>query len=464
MRADGKNWEPLTSRAAEWEIPRAVQAEDQNWAGLQKMREDRAAGSLWWDDSAEQHFISKLERSQFPADCSQAHWIVHPEWTAGLLSTVHMFLLPLFFAMVRGHTLVSISDAKTHRAFDGCGPTLSHLNLQCFFNVTHCNPAEDLSKLSRILDVRKESKRMTWDELLMAEDCYFSPGDFTVIRSWKHPAWTTDVCIPSSSFSSYVEAFTYYKFSLWNEMRVHGKVGVVTGPISDTCPSSEQDSSTRRVELVITALMASWMMNRVPNSVKLVAHEIMSRYTDKSGQPLWKSPLLFIHIRQTDKLKEDPYFLEHGIYRPVEDYTMRMKQMEEQYGFQWPSIFLSSDSGTAVESLIKCINGNDSAAPQWDKRYIMYDWAADDHLIEKYNHDNVPRLLKHDMQTHFLATLYILQKLADHAIVTYSSNVGRFIGEIMTAKHKQAFVDTEGPFVTSLDDIWVWHYDLVGWN
>lgn len=85
IRDDEKNWEPLTNRTAEWEIPRVVQEQDQNWAGLQKMRNHRAVGSLWWDERAERYFISKLEESQFPADCSQAHWIAHPEWPAGIL-------------------------------------------------------------------------------------------------------------------------------------------------------------------------------------------------------------------------------------------------------------------------------------------------------------------------------------------------------------------------------------------
>lgn len=161
--------------------------------------------------------------------------------------------------------------------------------------------------------------------------------------------------------------------------------------------------------------------------------------------------------------KEDPYFLEHKVYRPVEDYAIHMKRMEEEYGFQWPSIFLISDSGTAMESLMMVLNGNDSVGPQQDKRYIMYDWVSDDHLVEKYHdHDHVPKRLKHDMQTHFLATLYIVQKISDHAIVTHSSNVGRFIAETMAAKHRQAFIDREGPLVTSLDDIWVWHSDYPG--
>lgn len=163
---------------------------------------------------------------------------------------------------------------------------------------------------------------------------------------------------------------------------------------------------------------------------------------------------------------EDPYYREHGVYRPIEDYVLHVKQMEEQYGFQWPSIFLISDSGTARDSFITLLNGNDSAAPapaparqlqQEGNRYIMYDWFEDEHLQEKYHaHTNVPKALKHSMQIHFLASLYILEKISDHAIVTYSSNVGRFIGEIMAAKHRLALPDQEGPLVTSLDYPWFW--------
>ncbi|CAM6115769.1 unnamed protein product [Calypogeia fissa] len=468
VRHDEKSWEPMTNLLAEWEIPRIVQDgedqnSDQNSVGLQKLRTHRAVGSLWWDERAEQYFMSKLEASQFPADCSHAHWIAHYEWGSGLLSDVHIFLLPLFFAMVRGHTLVPISEPFFHHAFNGCGPKLSHLNMQCFFNVTNCNPAEDTSRLSHILEMRKEMERTTWEEVLMEEVDYFSPGGVTVIRTWKMPAWGTEVCVASSVFSSYVEAFNYNKLTLWDEMGHHGKVGIVTAGSTSKCPQNEQDLRARRVDLVLTSLMSSWMLNRMPSSVKLVADKIMSRYTDTSGQPLWKSPVLAIHIRQTDKLGEDPYFSEHGVYRPVEDYAIHMKQLEKKYGFQFPSIFLISDSGTALESMMSILNGNESAAPPQHGRYVMHDWTADDHLVEKFNnHANVSKGLKHDMQTHFLATLYIVQKIADHAIVTHSSNVGRFIAEIMAAKHRLAFVDREGPLVTSLDNAWVWHYDIPG--
>jgi hypothetical protein len=160
---------------------------------------------------------------------------------------------------------------------------------------------------------------------------------------------------------------------------------------------------------------------------------------------------------------EDPYYSEHGVYRPMENYAEEMRKMEKEYGFHWPSVFIISDSGTAREGLVRALNGNNgtasgnSTSAGKDKKSIMYDWIQDDHVQEKYkDHIHVPKALKHDMQVHFLASLYILQKIADHAIVTYSSNVGRFIGETMAAKHKLAFVDKKGPLVTSIDYPWFW--------
>ncbi|CAM6095961.1 unnamed protein product [Calypogeia fissa] len=476
-----ENWSTWTTMAADWEIRHGFQDEEdeKNWAGRQKMRQLRSEGSLWWDEPAEQYFKSKLETSQFPTNCSEAHWIAHYDYVAGLLSSLHMFLLPLFLAMVRGHPVVPISEPKHHPAFDGCGPNLADRNMLCYFNITKCNPVEDPARLWQILDGPKHDKQRTsWEEVLMEEDDFFAPRGFTVVQTWKRPVWETQVCVGSSSFSTFVEAYTYHKLSLWNSMRRHGKVGVVTGSASNTrrgsrtarkCSVQEQQDSQdlklRRVDMVMVSLMSSWMLNQMPNYVKLVADEIMSRYVDEFGRPLWKPPVLAIHIRQTDKSVEDPYFIEHGVYRPIEDYEVHMKQMEEDYGFQWPSIFLISDSGTARESFVKLLNGNDSAvapapAPQLQqdgKRYFMYDWIEDDHLQEKFkDHTKVPKALKYDMQVHFLATLYILEKIADHAIVTYSSNVGRFIGEIMAAKHRLAFADRQGPLVTSLDHPWYW--------
>lgn len=158
--------------------------------------------------------------------------------------------------------------------------------------------------------------------------------------------------------------------------------------------------------------------------------------------------------------KEDPYYREHRDYRPTKDYALHMKQLEKEYGMEWPSIFVISDSGTALESLARILNGSDSTTLPQEKfsRFVMYDWTTDDRLVEKSRgHLKVPKAKKYDMHTHFLATLYIVQTIADHAIVTYSSNVGRFVSEIMAAKHRLASADRQGPLVTSLDDIWFWN-------
>lgn len=40
-------------------------------------------GSLWWDEDFETHFLSELERSQFPTDCKKRHVFSHRSHNAG---------------------------------------------------------------------------------------------------------------------------------------------------------------------------------------------------------------------------------------------------------------------------------------------------------------------------------------------------------------------------------------------
>lgn len=157
---------------------------------------------------------------------------------AGLLSTVHLFLLPLFFAMVRGHTLVPVSATKRHPAFDGCGPNHADKNMQCFFNVTSCHPKDDHARLEQILGKQHESQRTSWEETLMEDDDFFSPGGVTVTQTWRPKTWETKVCVGSSSFSSFEEAYTIHKFRLWDSMGQHGKVGVVKDNTTRKCPKN----------------------------------------------------------------------------------------------------------------------------------------------------------------------------------------------------------------------------------
>lgn len=469
-----KGWVTPTTRRAEWESrPEAQDKEDaRNWAGLQRLRKEREDGSLWWDERAEQLFMSKVEKSQFPTDCSQTHWVARRDVEQGLVSTLHIFEFPQIFAIMRGHTLVEVTGANKRTAFTGCGPRTADANLMCFFNLSSCDAQDDPSRFYKIMAWPHDRDRMTWDEFLLQDDAnYFSPGGVTVIQTQKGPwpPWETNRCLSSSRFSSISDAYKYHKFSLWGEMGSYGKAGVVTNSSGRMMTKELSIEPVRarqqRVDMVLTGLTGYWMLNQLHDYVKGVADRIMSRYTDESGRPLWKSPVAAVHIRQTDKAGEDPYFAEHGVYRPVEEYAERLKRMEDDFGFRWGSVFIISDSGTAMETLMKLLNPNFEPAAnattldqEDQKPCIMYDWVADRHLVEKYeDHTRVPKELKHDMQTHFLASLYIVQKIADHALVTYSSNVGRFIGEQMAAKHRRAFLLDDGPFTTSLDGHWFWY-------
>ncbi|KAL3677537.1 hypothetical protein R1sor_027485 [Riccia sorocarpa] len=132
--------------------------------------------------------------------------------------------------------------------------------------------------------------------------------------------------------------------------------------------------------------------------VRSIADKIMARYSE-NGRPAWTPPVLTIHIRQSDKQQEDPFWMANGRYRNVSEDTGPMKQLESEFGFKWPTVFLMSDSGSTLVEVAREINSfpddvdplsmyNSSAAAGQDgKRLIMYDWTSDIHIIQKYgNH------------------------------------------------------------------------------
>ncbi|KAL3697016.1 hypothetical protein R1sor_011092 [Riccia sorocarpa] len=206
-----------------------------------------------------------------------------------------------------------------------------------------------------------------------------------------------------------------------------------------------------QMEFALNAILSSWMMRQTSSRVRKIADEIMAKYSDSVGRPLWKAPVLTLHIRQTDKTYQK--------YRNVTDYMVEMESMEKKYEFKWPSIFLISDSGSAIQSLAEILNGvtdlPDSANGEEGNRFIMYDWTDDKDLIQRNGgHKGIPEDMKLSAQEHFLATLYIVENISDYAIVTFSSNVGRYISELIGNRLRVSCADRVGPSALSLDHFW----------
>ncbi|KAL3702521.1 hypothetical protein R1sor_020543 [Riccia sorocarpa] len=437
----------------DWWENEKLSSKDPNWRGRKRMHDELKHGNLWYDESLENYFIGKLEEHQFPSNCSRNHWVAYQPMASGLLSCVHVFspLLMLELMKGEGYTVIPVGyfkdTALTNPAYFGCGE-LKDRHLGCFFNLTSCRIEDDPIRYDAL--IRKSTSKgpvgARWDDFMYREKL---PGGITILKNWM-PVWPR----PVNPDGRIEKNSTKPKVLFWNEVRKHGSVGVY-GMGNEAVEEIWED----QMEFAFTAMLSSWMMRQTSARVRKIADEIMSKYSDSTGRPLWKAPVLTLHVRQTDKAYEDPFFKKHHTYRNVTDHVKEMESFESKYGFKWPSIFLISDSGSAIQSLAEVLNGvtglPDSENGKDGKRFIMYDWTDDKDLIERIGgHNWIPEDQKLSAQEHFLATLYIIERISDYSIVSYSSNVGRFISELIGNRLRVSCADRVGPSALSIDYIW----------
>ncbi|KAL2636321.1 hypothetical protein R1flu_007800 [Riccia fluitans] len=470
-----KKWESWTTRASKWYVNETFRTVDPNWQGRKAMRESLSNASLWWDEEAENYFLAKIEEVQYPINCSRVHLIGHRSWYGGMLSNVHALAQPLLLAVMKGHTIVDIDRndntidtlhtndttvlgwaALSHNypTFFGCSPGFQNLN--CFLNLTTCSPfdVENRLKEAGLNLIDSSFPYVPWTAVLSNGEEFSSPGGVTVINDLRRVDWLDGIF-------TFSDVYNAGKVNLIHGMMEKGNVRVVNN-------AQKEGYENVGTDFMLMSMINSWMLSKLSDRVKSIADKIMSRYTDEEGRPAWTPPVLTIHIRQSDKTLEDPFWRANGRYRNAAEYIAPMKQLEGNFGFEWPTLFLMSDSGATLVDVAREINDcpgdfdplstyNSTAAARKDgKRLIIYDWTSDIHVIEKYgDHIHVPKEIKHDMEEHFLAAMYITQMISDYAIVTYSSNVGRFIGELLSAKHRIAMPAPVGPVATSLDGAWI---------
>ncbi|KAL3676681.1 hypothetical protein R1sor_026629 [Riccia sorocarpa] len=384
--------------------------------------------------------------SNFPIQCRDSHWVAHQTYNSGLLSATHLIMPVLLMGVFKGdgYTVIPVArppGAVPAKTFAGCGEP-KDMHIGCFFNLTNCRLEADPVRLEILQTRNSTTEGAEWDSLWYRTT---APGGMTLLTGF----------VSTYPQPAYDDVWTAPKLRFWKEVQEHGKTGVHVG--SDGAVQEPLDS---QIDFALHGMLSAWMMRQTTDRVKKIAEDIMSRYSDDNGRPLWTPPVLAIHIRQTDKKEEDPYFREHDEYRSVDEYIERMKSFEDQFDFRWESLFIMSDSGSALQSLAVAINDvtgcPDSMNGQPGKRFIMYDWNFDNSMIERRGgHENIPPNMKRSAQEHFLATLYITSKIADYAMVSYSSNVGRFMSEIISGRHRLATPNSLGPIALSLDYPWV---------
>ncbi|BBM97585.1 hypothetical protein MPTK1_1g06780 [Marchantia polymorpha subsp. ruderalis] len=436
-----------------WWNDQSLHSLDPNWRGRHAMHDELRSGSIWYDEDVRDYFMSTVDARQFPSNCTKNTWIVHREHDSGLLSCTHVFF-PIFshgLGKGDGYTMIPVGQAEGHYpkelpTFDGCGKRKNR-NLRCFYNITSCHVEDDPVRLKMLAEVDKSSDDLTGLPWIQVFNDSALRNGMAVFRSFEYDWGVRD---------EFHRAATEHRLQQWNELRQQGTVRVV-----GKADEAIEHVSVPQIDFVIHSMLSAWMIKQTSRNVKRIADSIMAKYADADGIPLWAPPVLAIHVRQTDKQYEDPYFRKTGNYRSVGDYAVQIQKLEKKYNFKWQSLFIISDSGTAMESLAMDMNdiqngtAPDSANGREGKRFIMYDWSFDMELIERMGgHTHIPPKMKYSAQEHFLATLYIIGKIADYAIVQYSSNVGRFISELIGVRHRLSSADKLGPNAFSIDSDW----------
>lgn len=209
---------------------------------------------------------------------------------------MHVFTPVLMMGLVKGneYTVIPIGyfvpALHENPTYDGCGESKDK-HLGCFFNLTSCRIDEDQVRYGA-LENRSRSRQSrgdTWAQF--ASERTSAPGGLSVLRNWMWP--------PTGFDKGRIAAGSRKpKVQFWNEVRKHGSVGVHGMP-----HESVEHIWEAQMEFAFSSMISSWMMRQTSSRVKEIADTIMAKYSDASagGIPLWKAPVLTVHVRQTDK-------------------------------------------------------------------------------------------------------------------------------------------------------------------
>lgn len=207
---------------------------------------------------------------------------------AGLLSNVHVFTVPLLIGMLRGYTVLDTTRNGKNPTYYGCPPESS--NLGCYFNFSSCSIEEFYGNETTY----KSGNLVTWDYALIEDGDSFPPGNITLLEPFRKGR--AGVCIDPIM---YEDALSYYKVKFWHKLKRKGSGMVGIYGEKDRCTNSRIEPS--RLDFLMISMLSGWMLSKTSERVKMIADSIMAGYSDESGRPLWRPPVLGIHARQTDK-------------------------------------------------------------------------------------------------------------------------------------------------------------------
>mmetsp|Transcript_883 Transcript_883/g.3216 ORF Transcript_883/g.3216 Transcript_883/m.3216 type:complete len:295 (+) Transcript_883:262-1146(+) len=232
---------------------------------------------------------------------------------------------------------------------------------------------------------------------------------------------------------------------LWDELSREGHIWVEGHPKADlsTTPASHRF-------FMLRALLVRYYC--VPTfRVEDLAARIVNGESSGFVPPLIPydmRPMLTIHLRKTDKGVEDPYWVAHRKYRPVEVWIEAVRGLISA-PIKWKSLFIMSDDDTARDSLLVQLanegitEGMNVIKDEWVLQQKSDKGQAIDHM-------HIRKHFKQEAMQHFVAQLFVAAH-SDYSITTQSSNVGKFIMEMTATAKRMTQVGEIGSLGTSLD-------------
>lgn len=196
-------------------------------------------------------------------------------------------------------------------------------------------------------------------------------------------------------------------------------------------------------EFMLYSVLSKWTMRPVKR-VQHLANRLAAEFPDVRG------PVLGLHVRQTDKTREDPFYVANGRYRTADELFQGVEQLSDALNPRWKSAFLMSDSQAFLDEVVT----NPGSLHLGPDVEILYNRLLNRSVMETGGHNLVRGREATEQTDHFVAGLYVMSKLADYAIATFSSNVGRAIVELLAAERRVTQVDRVGPLADGVDQDW----------
>eukprot|EP00898_Chlorokybus_atmophyticus_P006934 jgi/Chlat1/7241/Chrsp58S06885 len=396
---------------------------------------------LQWTPRAEELILGYVGSMQFPHTCDDQRVLFLTPREKGFFSTLHSFEMALVAAMHLNRTLVPLPNPDKlsmqgleQNGHGGYSLWASHIvSPTC---VKHLEQFTLSANGLNVMDVPHACGNFTD----AASPISHEPGKYVQYCSggkWEVP-WcrvpVTECCTKVNLLDSHFSLRGFPDW-LWSELLAEGAVVL---PLNKAVHPLEQ-------QFMLHAIIGKWLFDKAVSN-KEVLHFVQTLPAS--------SLMLGVQVRRSDKKHEDPYWKLHRQYRPVADYFKAVLETTPGNGLpKCPeAVFLISDD-PQVLSFAKLEQAARKAreAGKADELCFanLYSDTAATAMSESRAMRNLP-----DEVNRMLAGVRTMVTRVDYAVVTASSNIGRFIFEYLGARVRIAQVVSQGPLGVLLDGHW----------